>query len=48
MRELAEMRYLWNRPIRFDNARLEARIGAEPRTPFDEAVRATLEGMGSV
>ncbi len=48
MRELAEMRYLWNRPIRLNNARLEARIGAEPRTPLDEAVRATLEGMGSV
>ena len=41
-----EMRYLWRRPIRLSNARLEARIGPEPRTPLDEAVRATLAWMG--
>ena len=46
MRELAEMRYLWRRPIRLSNARLETCIGPEPRTPLDEAVRATLAWMG--
>ncbi|MEP9378692.1 NAD-dependent epimerase/dehydratase family protein [Aquabacter sp. CN5-332] len=46
LRELAEMRYLWEHPIRLRNAKLEAAIGAEPRTPLDEAVRITLEAMG--
>lgn len=46
MRELVEMKYLWKRPIRLRNARLEAVIGAEPRTPLDEAVRNTLTAMG--
>lgn len=48
MRELAEMAYLWKRPVRLTNARLEALIGPEPRTPLDEAVRATLAGIGSL
>ncbi len=48
MRELSEMRYLWNRPIRLSNTLLERKIGPEPRTPLDEAVRATLEGIGSL
>lgn len=45
-RELGEMRYLWQRPIRMDNARLVATLGAEPHTPIDEAVRATLISLG--
>jgi nucleoside-diphosphate-sugar epimerase len=45
-RELREMRYLWNEPIRMSNARLTAVLGDEPHTPLDEAVEATLEGMG--
>ena len=45
-RELKEMRYLWNEPIRMSNARLTAVLGDEPHTPLDEAVEATLEGMG--
>ncbi|OGN52057.1 MAG: hypothetical protein A2795_03325 [Caulobacterales bacterium RIFCSPHIGHO2_01_FULL_67_30] len=48
MRELMEMAYLWKRPVRLTNARLEALIGPEPRTPLDEAVRATLAGIGSL
>lgn len=47
-REMLEMRYLWNRPVLLDNARLAARLGAEPRTPLVEAVRATLIGQGSL
>jgi nucleoside-diphosphate-sugar epimerase len=45
-RELAEMRYLWELPVRMNNRRLVATLGAEPHTPLDEAVRATLLGLG--
>lgn len=45
-RELGEMRYLWREPLRLYNARLVAVLGEEPRTPLDQAVRATLEGLG--
>ncbi len=42
MREFLEMRYLWREPIGLDGAKLAAFLGAEPRTPLDIAVRATL------
>ena len=45
-RELREMRYLWNEPLRLNNARLMAVLRSEPHTPLDAAVEATLEGMG--
>ncbi len=45
-RQLLEMRYLWATPLRMDNARLVAILGVEPHTPLDEAVRATLAGLG--
>ena len=48
LRELAEMRYLWKQPVRLDNRRLVATLGAEPRTPLDRAVRETLAGLGSL
>jgi nucleoside-diphosphate-sugar epimerase len=44
-RELKEMRYLWETPVRMTNARLVATLGAEPHTPLEEAVRATLIGL---
>lgn len=44
-RELMEMRYLWQQPVRMTNARLLAQLGEEARTPLDDAVRATLEGL---
>jgi nucleoside-diphosphate-sugar epimerase len=44
-RELAEVRYLWERPLRMGNARLVELLGEEPHTPLDEAVRATLVGL---
>jgi nucleoside-diphosphate-sugar epimerase len=47
-REMIEMRYLWREPIRLDNRRLEALIGAEPRTPLDEAVRTSLAALGCI
>jgi nucleoside-diphosphate-sugar epimerase len=46
MRELLEMRYLWREPLRLDNARLVAVLGAEPRTPLLDAVEQTLLGQG--
>jgi nucleoside-diphosphate-sugar epimerase len=46
LRELWEMRYLWRQPVRMDNARLVAVLGAEPHTPLDEAVERSLEGLG--
>lgn len=45
-RELVEMRYLWQQPLRLTNAKLEAAIGPEPRTPLVAAVRDTLAGLG--
>ena len=45
-REMREMRYLWRQPVRLDNRRLLAELGAEPRTPLDEAVQVTLQGLG--
>ncbi|MBB3695023.1 NAD-dependent epimerase/dehydratase family protein [Sphingomonas sp. BK580] len=47
-RELMEMRYLWQRPLRLSNARLLATLGEEPRTPLLDAVRATLADLGCV
>jgi nucleoside-diphosphate-sugar epimerase len=45
-RELWEMRYLWRRPIGLSNDRLTAFLGAEPHTPLDAALAATLGDMG--
>ena len=47
-RELLEMKYLWDQPVRLRNDRLVATLGSEPRTPLDDAVRATLMGLGCV
>ncbi|WP_349435091.1 NAD(P)H-binding protein [Pararhizobium sp. A13] len=48
LKELREMRYVWQEPLRMPNDRLVAVIGAEPWTPIDEAVRATLAALGSL
>jgi nucleoside-diphosphate-sugar epimerase len=45
-REMIEMRYLWKQPLQLDNTKLVAFLGGEPRTDFDEAIRATLDGLG--
>jgi nucleoside-diphosphate-sugar epimerase len=44
-REMREMRYLWKEPLRLDNGHLLRVLGAEPRTPLHQAVRATLDGL---
>jgi nucleoside-diphosphate-sugar epimerase len=46
LKELREMRYIWQEPLRMPNDRLVAAIGAEPWTPIDEAVRASLAALG--
>ncbi|MFA5122379.1 NAD(P)H-binding protein [Zavarzinia sp.] len=45
-RELWEMRYLWQIPLRLDNRRLRDFLGTEPHTPAFEAARASLAGLG--
>jgi len=45
-REMREMRYLWREPVRMNNIRLIAALGKEPHTPLDEALEATLVGLG--
>lgn len=45
-REMREMRYLWKTPVRMDNVRLVAFLGREPHTPLEQAVEASLEGLG--
>jgi nucleoside-diphosphate-sugar epimerase len=47
-REIVEMRYLWQEPLRMPNDRLVAAIGEEPHTPLDDAVRASLQGLGAL
>jgi nucleoside-diphosphate-sugar epimerase len=46
LRELREMRYLWQEPLQMPNDRLVTVIGAEPWTPIDEAVKASLAAFG--
>jgi len=45
-REMNEMRYLWQQPLRMDNTRLLSLLGSEPHTPLVQAVQATLSGLG--
>ncbi len=46
LREMLEMRYLWENDVLLDNARLAAFLGEEPHTPLDQALRTALEGQG--
>ena len=48
MREMLEMRYLWETPVLLDNSRLVARLGAEPHTPIVEALTAALAGLDAL
>ncbi|BCA61607.1 hypothetical protein HMP09_0841 [Sphingomonas sp. HMP9] len=45
LREVMEMKYLWDQPVRLMNAKLTAVLGSEPNTPLDRAVRQTLTAM---
>lgn len=44
-RELSEMRYLWSKPLRLDNSKLLAFLGAEPHTEIDTALKQTLKQL---
>ncbi len=44
-RALLEMRYLWQRPHRLDDARLRALIGEVPATPLADIVRQSLPDL---
>jgi nucleoside-diphosphate-sugar epimerase len=46
MREMIEMRYLWQRPLRLDNRKLVGLLGEEPHTPLEQALRASLAELG--
>jgi nucleoside-diphosphate-sugar epimerase len=48
LREMQEMRYLWDEPVLLDDRRLVRQLGAEPRTPLPEALRIALQGQGSL
>ena len=48
LREMQEMRYLWQQPIRMGNEKLLRTLGHEPHTPLDQAVRTTLQGLGGL
>ncbi len=43
---LAEMRYLWQRPHRLVDTRMQTLLGPEPRTPFAQAVRTAIAQLG--
>jgi nucleoside-diphosphate-sugar epimerase len=47
-REMSEMRYLWKMPLHMTNRKLVGALGEEPHTDWEEAVRATLKGIGSL
>ncbi len=44
-RELYKMRYLWRTPLRLDNTKLVACLGAEPHTSLGDAVQTTLKAL---
>ena len=42
-REVLDMRWLWQQPVRLSNAKLRAFLHRdEPHTPWDAALRASL------
>lgn len=48
LREMVEMRYLWQEPLQLDNRKLVAFLGREPHTPLTQALQTTLAGLGCV
>lgn len=47
LRELREMRYLWDEPVIMRDDKLRGVFEEVPHTPLDEAVAQTLEAMGA-
>lgn len=48
LHEMREMRYLWEQTIEMDNSKLIGFLGHEPQIPLNEAVHATLVGLGCI
>ena len=46
LREMIEMRYIWDNAVLMDNARLVKTLGVEPHTPLETALRTALQGQG--
>lgn len=46
LREMLEMRYLWENAVLLDNARLVKTLGVEPHTPLETALKTALQGQG--
>ena len=42
MREIGKMRYLWQNPMRLADPRLDAILGPDFTTPYDEAIATTV------
>lgn len=42
LRELVEMKYLWDQPVLLDDGKLQRFLGSVQRTPLDQALRAAL------
>jgi nucleoside-diphosphate-sugar epimerase len=42
LRELVEMKYLWDRPVLLDDGKLQRFLGSVRRTPLEQALRASL------
>ena len=45
LREVIEMRYLWEVPLLLDNRRLIGLLGSEPHTTLEEAVRVSRDAL---
>ncbi|UMR29464.1 NAD(P)H-binding protein [Massilia sp. MB5] len=46
LREMLEMRYLWQQEVRMENRLLREVLGVEPHTPLEIALEHTLESLG--
>ncbi len=46
LREMMEMRYLWQRAVRMENQQLRQVLGTEPHTPLETALACTLGSLG--
>lgn len=42
---MLEMRYLWNKPLTLDNAKLVKLVGKEPHTPLPQAIEESLRSL---
>lgn len=46
LREMMEMRYLWQHAVRMENQQLRKVLGTEPHTPLETALACTLGSLG--